>query len=214
MINVLLVDDHELVRTGIEALLNVAEDISVAGVAKSGEEAVDAMAMLSVDVVLMGVNMPGIGGIEACRRILQNYPEVKIITLFVNKDGPIPPQLLKLGVLGFVSKESPVEEMINAIRKVMGGDRYLSADVANNLTTQGLPGYHESPFSKLSRRESEVVTLILQGKSIKEMSEMLILSDKTVNTYRYRLYDKLNIKNDVQLTRLAIKFGHFDTAYI
>ena len=214
MIRVLLVDDHELVRTGIEALLNAAGDIAVVGVAKSGEEAVDAMASLSPDIVLMDVNMPGIGGIEACRRILQDNPEVKIITLSVNKDGPIPQQLFKLGVLGFISKDSPVDEMINAIRKVMAGDRYLSADVANNLATQGLPGYYESPFSKLSRRESEIVNLILQGKSIKEMSEMLILSDKTVNTYRYRLYDKLNIKNDVQLTRLAIKFGHIDAAFI
>jgi two-component system invasion response regulator UvrY len=214
MINVLLVDDHDLVRTGIEALLNAAEDITVVGVAKSGEEAVDAMATLPADVVLMDINIPDIGGIEACRRILQDNPEVKIIILSVNKSGSIPPQLFKLGVLGFISKESPVDEMINAIRKVMAGDRYLSADVANNLATQGLHGYHESPFSKLSRRESEVVTLILQGKSIKEMSEMLILSDKTVNTYRYRLYGKLNIKNDVQLTRLAIRFGHIDTTFI
>ena len=214
MISVLLVDDHELVRTGIEALLNATGDIAVVGVAKSGEEAVDAMASLSPDIVLMDVNMPGIGGMEACRRILQDNPEVKIITLSVNKDGSIPQQLFKLGVLGFISKDSPVDEMINAIRKVMAGDRYLSADVANNLATQGLPGYYESPFSKLSRRESEIVNLILQGKSIKEMSEMLILSDKTVNTYRYRLYDKLNIKNDVQLTRLAFKFGHIDTAFI
>lgn len=214
MISVLLVGDHELFRTGIEALLNTAEDIIVVGVVKSGEEAVDAMTTLSVDVVLMDVNMPGIGGIEACRRILLDNPAVKVITLSVNNSAPIPPQLFKLGVLGFISKESPVEEMINAIRKVMAGDRYLSEDVADNLATPGLPGYHESPFSKLSRRESEVVNLILQGKSIKEMSKMLILSDKTVNTYRYRLYDKLNIKNDVQLTRLAIKFGHIDAAFI
>jgi len=211
---VLLVDSHELVRTGIEALLNAAEDIAVVGVAKSGEEAVDAMATLSPDVVLMDVNMPGIGGIEASRKILQDNPEAKIITLSFNNDGPITPQLFKLGVLGFISKNSPVDEMINAIRKVMAGDCYLSADVANNLAIQGLPGYYESPFSKLSRRESEVVNLILQGKSIKEMSELLILSDKTVNTYRYRLYDKLNIKNDVELTRLAFKFGHIDTALI
>ncbi|MDD1629478.1 MAG: response regulator [Methylococcaceae bacterium] len=214
MISVLLVDSHELVRTGIEALLNAAEDIAVVGVAKSGEEAVDAMATLSPDVVLMDVNMPGIGGIEASRKILQDNPEAKIITLSFNNDGPITPQLFKLGVLGFISKNSPVDEMINAIRKVMAGDCYLSADVANNLAIQGLPGYYESPFSKLSRRESEVVNLILQGKSIKEMSELLILSDKTVNTYRYRLYDKLNIKNDVELTRLAFKFGHIDTALI
>jgi two-component system invasion response regulator UvrY len=214
MINVLIVDNDELARTGIEALLNAAEDIAVVGIARSGEEAVDTIASLPVDIVLMDVNMPGIGGIEACRRILQYNPELKIITLSINKVGPIPPQLLKLGVLGFISKESPVDDLINAIRKVMAGDRYLSADVANNLATLGLPSYYESPFSKLSRRESEVVNLILQGKSIKEMSQMLILSDKTVNTYRYRLYDKLNIKNDVELTRLAFKFGHLDMALI
>jgi two-component system, NarL family, invasion response regulator UvrY len=214
MINVLIVDNDELACTGIEGLLNAAEDINVVGIAKSGEEAVDTLAALQVDIVLIEVNMPEIGGTGACRRILQYNPEVKIITLSVNNVGPIPPQLLKLGVLGFISKESPVNELINAIRKVMAGDRYLSADVANNLATLGLPSYYESPFSKLSRRESEVVNLILQGKSIKEMSQMLILSDKTVNTYRYRLYDKLNIKNDVQLTRLAIKFGHLDMAFI
>lgn len=215
MINVLLVDDHELVRTGIKALLNATEDIAVVGLAKTCEEAVDAMATLPVDVVvLMDVNMPGIGGIEACRRILQDDTDVKVIVVSVNNDSPIPPQLFKLGVLGFISKDSPVDEMIDAIRKVMAGDRFLSADVANRLTSKGLPSYHESPFEKLSRREYEVVTLILQGKSIKEMSNMLILSDKTVNTYRYRLYDKLNIRNDVELTRLAFKFGHIDTAFI
>ena len=214
MINVLIVDNDELACTVIEGLLNAAEDINVVGIAKSGEEAVDTIAAQQVDIVLIEVNMPEIGGTGACRRILQYNPEVKIITLSVNNVGPIPPQLLNLGVLGFISKESPVNELINAIRKVMAGDRYLSSDVAKNLATLGLPSYHESPLSKLSRRESEVVNLILQGKSIKEMSQMLILSDKTVNTYRYRLYDKLNIKNDVQLTRLAIKFGHLDTTFI
>lgn len=214
MISVLLVDDHELVRTGIEALLNDAEDITVIGVAESGEKAVDAVVALSPDVVLMDVNMPGIGGVEACRRILQQDAEVKIIAVSVRNDGPIPHQLLKLGVLGFVSKGSPVDEMVHAIRKVMEGKRYLCSEVANNLAFQGLPGGTESPFSALSQREAEVVTLILQGKTIKEMSEMLLLSDKTVNTYRYRLYGKLHVKNDVELIRLAIKFGYIDDALI
>lgn len=214
MISVLLVDDHELVRTGIEALLNDVDDITVIGVAKSGEEAVDAVIELSPDVVLMDVNMPGIGGVEACRRILHENAEVKIIAVSVHNDGPIPHQLLKIGVLSFISKGSSVDEMVHAIRKVMEGKRYLCSEVANNLAFQGLPGSNESPFSILSQREAEVVTLILQGKTIKEMSEMLVLSDKTVNTYRYRLYGKLHVKNDVELIRLAIKFGYIDGALI
>lgn len=208
MIRILLVDDHELVRRGIAALLDTAEDMEVLGVAQSGEEAVSLVVSLSADVVLMDINMPGIGGVEACRRILRRDPNVKIIAISVHNDGPIPQQLLKIGVMGFISKGSSVEEMVLAIRKVMTGKRYLCTEVANNLALQGLPGNLESPFEKLSQREAEVVTLILQGKSIQEMADMLVISDKTVNTYRYRLYEKLNVKNDVELTRLAVKFGH------
>lgn len=208
MIRILLVDDHELVRSGIAALLNGAEGISVVGVADSGEAALNLMAAASADVVLMDVNMPGIGGFEACRRILQRDPKVKIIAISVYNDGPIPHQLLKLGVMGFISKGSSFEEMVFALKKVMSGKRYLCAEVANNLALQGLTGNTESPFEKLSQRETEVVNLILQGKSIQEMADMLVISNKTVNTYRYRLYDKLNVKNDVELTRLAVKFGH------
>jgi two-component system, NarL family, invasion response regulator UvrY len=208
MIRILLVDDHELVRTGIAALLNTAEDMMVVGVAQSGEEAISQAVQQSADVILMDVNMPGIGGMEACRRILRRDPNLKIIAISAQNDGPIPQQLLKIGVMGFVSKGSSAEEMILAIRKVMTGKKYLCTEVANNMALQGLPGNMESPFAKLSQRETEVVTLILQGKSIQEMAEMLVLSDKTVNTYRYRLYEKLRIKNDVELTRLAVKFGH------
>ena len=214
MIRILLVDDHELVRTGIAALLNAADDIVVVGVAQSGEEAVNAVVTLSADVVMMDVNMPGIGGVEACRRILRRDPEVKIIAISVQNDGPIPQQLLKLGVMGFVSKGSSVEEMVFAIRKVMMGKRYLCTEVANNMALQGLPGGMESPFAKLSQREAEVVTLILQGKTIPQIAEMLVISDKTVNTYRYRLYEKLQVINDVELTRLAVKYGHIDVGLI
>jgi two-component system, NarL family, invasion response regulator UvrY len=214
MISILLVDDHELVRSGFEALLKTAEDISVVGVAQSGEEAIKLITQMPIDVVLMDINMPGIGGVEACRRILKHDPSVKIIALSVHNDGPIPQQMLKLGVLGFISKGSPVDEMILAIRRVMTGKRYLCREVANNLALQNLPGNHESPFAKLSQREAEIVTLILQGKTIQEMANMLTLSDKTINTYRYRLYEKLQVKNDVELTRLAVKFSHIDSRLI
>lgn len=214
MIKVLLVDDHELVRTGVEVLLNAVDDISVTAVSNCGEKALDLVEKNSPDIILMDINMPGMGGVEACRRILQRYPETKIIALSVYNDGPIPQQLLKLGALGFISKGSPVDEMVNAIRVVMSGKRYLCSEVANNLAFQGLGEEDVSPFSRLSQRESEVVNLILQGKSIQEMSDILVISDKTVNTYRYRLYDKLKVKNDVELTRLAVKFNHIDGGLI
>lgn len=210
MIKVLLVDDHELVRSGIEALLAAEPDISVVGVCNCGEQALQLVAQNPPDVVLMDINMPGIGGFEACRRLLQTQPNAKIIALSVHNDGPIPQQLLKLGVVGFVSKASPVNEMVAAIKTVMSGKRYLCQDVASNLAFQFLPGADVSPFLQLSQREAEVVRMILNGKSIQEMSEALALSDKTINTYRYRVYRKLQIKNDVELTRLAVKFNYLD----
>lgn len=211
MIKVLLVDDHELVRSGIEALLSAVEDITVIGVCDCGEQALQIIDQETPDVILMDINMPGMGGFEACRRIIQTLPSIKIIGLSVHNNGPIPQQLLKLGVGGFVSKGSPASEMVRAIRTVMSGKRYLCQDVASNMAFESLPGGDQPPFAKLSQRESEVVRLILQGKSIQEMSETLQLNAKTVNTYRYRLYNKLNIKNDVELTRLAVKFNYLDT---
>jgi two-component system, NarL family, invasion response regulator UvrY len=214
MISVLLVDDHQLVRTGIQALLNSDKEIQVVAVADSGEQAVEMVGELSPDVILMDVSMPGIGGVEASRRILRQNPNVKIIGLSAYNEGPIPQQLLKLGVLGFISKSSSADEMICAICKAVEGQRYLCNDVANHLALQSLLNDQQSPFAKLSQRETEIVTLILQGKSIPEMAEMLAISSKTVNTYRYRLYDKLKIKNDVELTRLAVKFGHLDSGLV
>ena len=205
MIRVLLVDDHELVRSGVEALLNAVDGISVIGVCDCGEKALQLIGAEQPDVVLMDVNMPGMGGFEACRRILSGFPKVKIIGLSVHNGGAVPQQLLKLGVGGFVSKASPVTEMVAAIQSVMSGKRYVCQDVASNLVFEAMESGDASPFCQLSQREAEVAQMILKGKGIQEIAETLALSDKTVNTYRYRLYAKLKIKNDVELTRLAVK---------
>lgn len=207
MIKVLLVDDHELVRTGIESLLNDVDDISVVGVASCGEQAVLFTEQLSPNVILMDVNMPGMGGKEACRRILQAHPEIKIIALSGYNDSLIPAQLLQLGAMGFLSKNSPVNEMVDAIRQVMQGKPYLGKDVVENISAQNKQ-QENNPFAQLSKREAEVASLILKFRSIQEMAETLKLSDKTVNTYRYRLYEKLNVKNDVELARLADKWNY------
>lgn len=211
MISVLLVDDHELVRTGIEALLNAVDDIFVMDVASCGEEALQITEQLSPDIILMDVNMPGMGGMEACRRLLQRHPQVKIIALSAYNDGFIPEQLLKLGASGFISKNSPVEEMVNAIRNVMSGIPYLCKDMVYNRAEQNMQKLTDDPFAQLSKREAEVTSLILQGRGIQEIAEMLNLSDKTINTYRYRLYEKLNVKNDVELIRLAVKSNYADS---
>ncbi len=210
MISVLLVDDHELVRVGIETSLKPIADISVIGMATCGEQALEVMDELSPDVILMDINMPGIGGVEACRRILARYPKTKIIALSAHNQSAVPTQLLKLGAMGFISKSSPVEEMVHAIRAVMAGKRYLCIEVATMLAFENIEESEPSPFAKLSKRETEVVDLILKGQSIKEMAQTLDLSDKTINTYRYRLYEKLHVKNDVELTHLAAKHHYVD----
>jgi two-component system invasion response regulator UvrY len=206
MVKVLLVDDHELVRSGIEHLLNESSGIGVVGVASSGEEAIDKVESLRPDVILMDISMPGIGGIEASRKISQKHPEIKIIALSVHADGPFPHHLLRAGAHGFISKSCPVTELITAIWSVYRGKKYLSTDVANQLALASLPGNQSSPFDSLSQREMQIVILTLQSKSIQEIAEMLSISPKTVNTYRYRVYEKVAVKNDVELTRLATKY--------
>ena len=211
MIKVLLVDDHELVRTGIEHLLNEAEGICVIGVASSGEEAIERVDFLCPDVVLMDINMPGIGGIEASRKISQRHPEIKIVALTVYSDGPFPQQLMNVGAHGYISKNSPLAELVAALWTVFHGKRYLSVDVANSMALTHLQQHGRgSPFQQLSQRELQVVTLTLQGRSIQEMSELLSISPKTISTYRYRVYEKVGVRNDVELTRLAIKYKLVD----
>lgn len=216
MINVLLIDDHELVRSGFESLLNAREGINVVGVAATGEEGLELVNKLNPDVILLDIFLPpGISGVEVCKRILQRNPKARVIALTVRIDGATPQQILKLGAMGYISKGSSSDEMIDAIHQVMSGKRFLCKEVAERMALQSLPGgAEESPFDKLSNRESEVVSMILQGKNIQEMSTLLSLSDKTINTYRYRLYEKLGVKNDVELTCLAVKFNYIDGVLI
>lgn len=207
MVKVLLVDDHELITTAIKALLNAADNITVIGVAESGEQSILAVEDLRPDVVLMDIEMPGMGGAEACRRILKIHPEIKIIGLSQHDNNSVPKQLLKIGAVGFISKKSSSEEMIHTIHKVMAGDVYLCTDVADQFIIKTKTKDEDDPCSILSPRELEVVRLILQGKNIKEMVDILGVKDKTVNTFRYRIYKKLQVKNDVELIRLVDKFN-------
>ncbi len=211
MITVLIVDDHELVRAGIRSLLSGVNGIKVIGEASSGEEAVKIAREKHPNVVLMDVRMPGIGGLEATRKLLRADPDIKVIALTVCDEEPFPSKLLQAGAAGYLTKGSALEEMVQAIHSVHHGKRYLSPEVAQQLALKHLSDEKASPFESLSERELQVMLMITSGQKVQEISDKLCLSPKTVNSYRYRLFDKLNVHSDVELTHLAIRHGILDT---
>ena len=202
----LTVDDHELVRSGIEYLLDADPDIEVIAVASSGEEAIELVKKLTPDVILMDFNMPGMGGSEAIKRILRHTPSAKIIALSVYDDGPVPHQALKAGARGYINKGCPVDEMIKAIMAVYKGKNYLSNDVATNLIFSAQEP-EKNVFSQLSARELQITIKIVDGHKITDIAAALSISPKTVNTHRYRVHEKLGVDNDIELVRLAVNHG-------
>ena len=211
MIKVLIVDDHQMVRFGTRRLLEDESGLQIVGEASSGEEAIEAVDALNPQVVLMDVQMPGIGGLEATRRCLRIAPDVKVIALSMHDEEPFPSKLFEAGAKGYVSKRSDPEELILAIRKVMAGQRYISTDIAQNLALRPFAEVQQSPFEQLSGREMQIALMVIRGMGAAEMGKKLILSPKTVNSYRYRIFEKLDIKNDVELTKLAIQHGLLET---
>jgi two-component system, NarL family, invasion response regulator UvrY len=207
MIRVLIVDDHELVRTGIKRILEDTQGIRVIAEASTGEEALQQVREHRPDVVLMDVNMPGIGGLEATRKIIQAHPDLRVIVVTIHVDEPYPTRLLEAGASGYLTKGCAVDEIVDAIQVVHRGERYIGADIARQLALSMLPGGERSPFDKLSQREMQVMLMVTQGHSIQDISDRLCLSPKTVSTYRYRLYEKLGVDNDVELTHLAMRHG-------
>ncbi|MES9858859.1 MAG: response regulator [Sedimenticola sp.] len=208
MIRVLLVDDHELVRTGFRRILEHESDIEVVGEAENGEKAVTKVEQLSPDLVLMDVNMPGIGGIEATRKIKRRYPSTQIIAVTVLSDTPFPEQLHEAGAIGYMTKGCPATELFTAIRTVAAGKPFIASEVSQKLTIARLTGINsDSPFGLLSPREMQVLMMITQGIKTQDISDSLCLSPKTVSTYRHRLFEKLDVETDVELTLLAIRHG-------
>ncbi len=206
MIRVLIVDDHALVRMGIRRLLEDLPDMDVIGEAESGERALALVKAHQPDVVLLDMKMPGIDGWEVTRRLNKSSPNVKIIAVTALCTDTLPTRVLQLGAMGYLTKESGPEEMASAIRKVYKGERYLSAEVAQKMAIDSLVARKETPFDQLTEREMQVTLMITRGVSVQEISESLFLSAKTVNGYRYRIFEKLDIKNDVELTYLALRY--------
>jgi len=214
MINVLLTDDHALVRSGIRRLLEDSQQVRIIGEAESGEEGVKLAQELQPDVILMDVNMPGIGGVEACRRILQRNPQQKIIVLTIHNEQTFPKRMLEIGARGYLTKECGVDEMLSAIVKVYKGGAYIAPSIAQQLALSLLPGNEHNPIDRLSRREFQVMLMISHGFTNAEISDKLCLSPKTVSTYRLRLLDKLGAQNEVDLIKIAVEQGMVEFAHM
>lgn len=210
MIKIMLVDDHRLVRAGLKRVLAEAADMEVIAEASSGEEALELTRTKVPDVVLMDINMPGIGGLETTRRLVQRLPQVKVIVVSMHLEEPYPSRMLGAGAAGYISKDSAADEVIAAIRRVSSGGHYVAADVAGNMAASLVKGKSDSPFEQLSQRETQVMIMVTKGYSTQEISDRLHLSPKTVSTYRYRLFEKLGVGNDVELTRMAMRYGLLD----
>jgi len=207
LIKVLVVDDHELVRMGICRMLSDTSDIEVIAEVDSGEAAIDLVRKNRPDVVLLDVNMPGIGGVETTRRLLQYAPELRVLAVSGLAEEPYPSLLLKAGARAYITKGAPIAEMVRAIRKVIQGCKYFSADIAEQLAASYLSDQQNSPFDLLSEREMQVAMMVVNCVSAQEIADRLFVSVKTVNTYRYRIFEKLSVDSDVKLTHLAMRHG-------
>ncbi|WP_020505091.1 response regulator [Lamprocystis purpurea] len=208
MIKVLIVDDHALFRAGLRLILKEQDQIEVVGEAESGEEALKQAKQLMPDICLMDLQMPhGMGGIEATRRILRLLPSCRVIALTVLGDDPFPSQLREAGAMGYLTKGCPADELVKAVRLVAGGRPYIDSTVAQARMLADWQGGTASPFTELSSREFQVTLMILDGRRTQDISDTLSLSPKTVSTYRQRIYDKLGVHTDVDLTRLAFRYG-------
>jgi len=213
MIRVLLVEDHAMVRAGLRALLELTNDIKVAGEASNGQEAIDMAIELKPDVLIMDIMMPRLNGIQAAEQIRHMKLPVNTLLLSMYSDEGLVHQALQSGVKGYVLKTSVTEELLLAIRAVARGETYLSA-VISSIVTKGelhprsLPS--KDPLDDLSPREKEILQLIAEEHTSGEIGKLLFISEKTVEKHRANLMEKLHVRNLAGLVRLAIKYGLID----
>jgi two-component system invasion response regulator UvrY len=205
-IQVMLVDDHAVVRMGFRLLIEGTPDMKVVAEAVSGEEAIRIYQEKHPDVVVMDISMPGIGGLEAVNRIMAKDPAARILVLSAHEDTMHPKRVLKAGALGYLTKRSAAEELIQAIHQVAQGKTFIESGIAQQLAVQQLTG-DKNPVDVLSAREFEVFMLLAQGKTVVDIAKVLHLSPRTVGTHLYNIKQKLNASNSAEIALIAMRAG-------
>jgi two-component system, NarL family, invasion response regulator UvrY len=207
MIDIFIADDHALIREGLKKILNSEPDMKVVGEANNVVELFKALERLVVNIVLLDITMPGESGLDALKELRQKHPHVPVLILSFHPEHRFAVRALKAGAAGYLTKESAAAEVAQAIRKVISGGKYVSAALAEQLATeldeQGGKPLHET----LSDREFQVMRLIAAGKKSSEIAEELAVSVNTINTYRVRIFEKMKMQSNVELSRYAVEHG-------
>ena len=205
MINIIIVDDHAVVRSGIKHILLERPDIKVVAEARNGSEAMKHLRENSADIVLLDISMPDKSGIEVLKNIRSQHPDVSVLILTMHPEEQYAIRALKGGAAGYITKDSAPSELISAVLKISSGKRYISASLAEKLAGMLDISTERAPHEMLSDRELEVLLLIASGRSMTEIADSLNLSIKTVSTYKSRILLKMNLKSTADIIRYAIK---------
>ncbi|MDT8438272.1 MAG: response regulator [Wenzhouxiangellaceae bacterium] len=205
MIRLLIVDDHDLVRSGLKNMLSAAGGIDVVGEAGTGEQAIRLNRELKPDVILMDIGLPGLSGFETSDRIMHARPEVRIIVLTAHTRPPYTTRMLQMGAAGYLTKACDAEELVSAVRKVADGQRFIGTEIAQQLAMSLLPGAPQSPFQELTPRELEIALMIARGLKPTDIGQRLSISTKTISTHKRSIFDKIGVESEVGLLREAIR---------
>ena len=206
-IKLLIADDHIIICAAISNLVSSVQDIEVVGEASSGEMAIRLARKQLPDVILMDIKMPGMGGLEAVIRLRHAAPHSKVIMLTACEGTNFARRFLRASVAGYVTKSSSSEELVQAIHEVHKGRQYISKDITEQLLAADLVAHDKCPFSELTHREWQICCMLTEGRSVNEISQLLHLTHKTINSYRYRIFEKVGVRNNVELARLAMDSG-------
>jgi two-component system invasion response regulator UvrY len=207
MLNVMLIDSHDLIRSGIKYILKDAKNIQIISESVNCEEAISLAQETTPDVAIISLNKFEVSFLDGIQRLMRRIKQLRFLILTDCMNEVILSYLLKSGVQGCLSMNADKEEIIQALKAIKNGERFVSSDIANFLATSTVASDKQSPFKKLSSRELQVVLMIIRGLSPKEIAEKLFLSSKTISTYRNNIFNKLEVKNEVEMTLLAIMSG-------
>ncbi|MDP4173440.1 MAG: response regulator transcription factor [Bacteroidota bacterium] len=210
MIKIIIADDHPVVREGLKQIISQSKEMIVVDEAFDGSEVLEKLDKIECDVLMLDFEMPGRDGFDVLKDIQRLRPELPVLMLSVHPEDQIALRALRMGAAGYLNKVAAPKELVNAIKKIYSGGKYVSSSLAEKLVIGLTSKEPEAPHEKLSDREFQTLRLIVSGKDVEEIAEEMFISVKTVRTYRDRILEKLNMKNNVELTHYAIKHKLFD----